>query len=89
MAGRRIRVMGRVQGVFFRAWTREQADALGVSGWVRNRHDGSVEALVAGEDTAVEAMVERMRRGPPSAKVEQLTEEPSDEPAGEEFVVRH
>ena len=84
-----VRVTGLVQGVFFRAWTRQQAEALGVSGWVRNCQDGSVEALVAGEQTAVEAMLERMRQGPPSAEVDQLTEEPSGESAGERFIVRH
>lgn len=84
-----VRVTGRVQGVFFRAWTREQAVALGVGGWVRNCPDGSVEALIAGEERAVEAMIERMRRGPPGANVEQLSEAPSDESAGEGFVIRH
>ena len=86
---RSVRVSGRVQGVFFRAWAKEQADALGVSGWVRNRSDGSVEGLVAGEEEAVAAMIDRLRSGPPAAKVERLTEEPSDEPAGEGFAVRH
>ena len=86
---RHVIVAGRVQGVFFRAWTREQAEALGVSGWVRNRPDGSVEALVAGEKAAVEAMIERMRCGPPGAKVERLTEEPVEESDGEGFVIRH
>ncbi|MGH6705936.1 MAG: acylphosphatase [Sphingomicrobium sp.] len=84
-----VRVTGFVQGVFFRAWTKEQAEALGVSGWVRNCHDGSVEALVAGEEAAVEAMIERMRRGPPGANVEQLTEEPVEVSAGEGFAIRH
>jgi acylphosphatase len=84
-SARKVRVSGRVQGVFFRAWTKEQADALGVNGWVRNRPDGSVEALVAGEEDAVAMMIERMRRGPPAANVEKLTEEPSDESAGDSF----
>ena len=84
-----VRVTGRVQGVFFRAWTREQAGALGVSGWVRNCPDGSVEALVAGEEASVAAMIERMRRGPPGAKVERLTEEAMEESASEGFAIRH
>ena len=84
-----VRVTGRVQGVFVRAWTKEQAVALGVGGWVRNCPDGSVEALIAGEERAVEAMIERMRRGPPGANVEQLSEAPSDESAGEGFAIRH
>ena len=86
---RHVIVAGRVQGVFFRVWTREQAEALGVSGWVRNRPDGSVEALIAGEERAVEAMIERMRRGPPGAKVERLTEEPVEASDGEGFAIRH
>lgn len=84
-----VRVTGFVQGVFFRAWTKEQAEALGVSGWVRNHYDGSVEALVVGEESAVATMIEKMRRGPPGANVEQLTEEPVEELAGEGFAIRH
>ena len=86
---RRVTVDGRVQGVFFRAWTKEQADALGIAGWVRNCADGSVEALVAGEPDAVDAMVERMRRGPPAAEVERLTDEPSGDSPGDGFIIRH
>jgi acylphosphatase len=69
---RHISVTGRVQGVFFRSWTREQADALEVTGWVRNCPDGRVDAHLEGEEAAVEQMIERMRRGPPSAKVEDI-----------------
>jgi acylphosphatase len=86
---RRVRITGRVQGVFFRAWTKAQADDLGVTGWVRNCPDGSVEALISGDAAAVAAMIERMRRGPPDAAVEGLTEEPDDRCVDEEFVVRH
>ncbi len=67
--GRHLRVSGRVQGVFFRAWTREQADSLGLSGWVRNCADGSVEAEVHGELEAVDELVGRLRKGPPAAMV--------------------
>ena len=70
--GRAVRVTGRVQGVFFRGWTKQQADALGVAGWVRNRPDGSVEALLCGEAQAVAALIERMRGGPPGATVASL-----------------
>jgi acylphosphatase len=70
---RHIRVTGRVQGVFYRAWTREQATALGVAGCVRNCPDGSVEAHVEGEAAAVEALVERMREGPRGARVAALS----------------
>jgi len=69
---RHVTVTGRVQGVFFRAWTREQADSLGVNGWVRNCPDGHVEAHVEGDGAAVEQMIDRMRGGPPSAQVEDV-----------------
>jgi acylphosphatase len=86
---RHVRVIGRVQGVFFRAWTREQAQALGVSGWVRNCPDGRVEAHVEGEPTAVDRIIEHLRRGPPSARVEEIRTwdvEPCD---FDSFDVRH
>ena len=76
---RRIRVHGHVQGVWFRDWTIGEACKLGVDGWVRNRRDGTVEALVAGEPDAVEAMVARLRDGPPRAQVDRLEIEESDE----------
>ena len=81
---KRLRIHGLVQGVFYRAWSRETASALGLRGWVRNRHDGTVEMLVAGDSTAVERMIERCREGPPSARVERIDVEESDEeaPAG-------
>ncbi len=69
---RHVRVNGRVQGVFFRGWTSEQAHELHVAGWVRNCPDGRVEAHVEGDKAAVDRMIERMRRGPPEAKVEDL-----------------
>ena len=65
----RLRVTGRVQGVGFRAWLLRQAIALGLRGWVRNRADGSVEALVIGDNEAVEQMIEAGRQGPPGARV--------------------
>jgi acylphosphatase len=64
-----LRITGRVQGVGFRAWTAHQAGRRGLRGWVRNRRDGSVEALVIGDPDAVEAMVEACRRGPSMASV--------------------
>jgi len=68
---RRIHVIveGRVQGVFFRAYTRNEAVRLGLTGWVRNRSDGSVEALVEGDKTAVEMMLEWFQQGSPHSKV--------------------
>lgn len=69
---RHVRIYGRVQGVFFRVWTRERAEDLGVAGWVRNCPDGRVEAHLEGEQSAVEQMIDTMRRGPPSATVDDL-----------------
>ena len=85
---RKIRVTGRVQGVWFRAWTVETAQSLGLSGWVRNRRDGSVEALVSGDDAAVARMIEACRQGPPSAVVEHLEEQPADDPTEAGFKTR-
>ena len=74
-------VEGRVQGVFFRAYTRDEAVKLGLSGWVRNRTDGSVEVLIEGEKTAVEKMEQWLHEGSPHSLVKMIhiTEEP---PAG-------
>jgi acylphosphatase len=69
---RRVIVRGEVQGVFFRDSTRKQAESEGVSGWVRNRDDGSVEAVFEGPPAAVEAMVEWCRSGPSRAEVEDM-----------------
>ena len=71
-----LRAAGRVQGVAFRESMRAEALRLGVHGWVRNRRDGSVEAVVHGPRAAVEAIVAWARRGPPAARVAQLTVEP-------------
>ena len=62
-------VRGRVQGVGYRMAMTEAAGALGVTGWVRNRRDGTVEALVQGDDAAVERLLAWCRRGPPGANV--------------------
>ena len=66
---RRLRIHGRVQGVYYRASTVQQAERLGVSGWVRNRADGSVEALVQGPPDAVQALIDWAHQGPPRAQV--------------------
>ena len=76
-----VRIGGRVQGVWFRAWTAEQARALGLSGWVRNRADGSVEALFAGPAAAVERMIALCHQGPPAARVETVERFAADPPA--------
>ena len=73
-----MRIRGTVQGVGFRAWTLRQAEALGVSGWVRNEADGSVTVLVAGPEDAVAAMIERLREGPRAARVSDLKTEHAD-----------
>jgi acylphosphatase len=66
-------VSGRVQGVYYRASTQQQARCLAVAGWVRNRPDGSVEAWLEGAPDAVEALLAWMRRGPEGARVTDVT----------------
>ena len=87
--GRHVRVIGRVQGVFFRAWTQQQANELGVSGWVRNASDGSVEGHLAGEDEAVSELIERLHDGPPAAVVGNVTVEEAEPESGDSFEVLH
>ena len=72
MIGRRIRVFGLVQGVFFRAWTMREAQLLGLKGWVRNRRDGSVEIVAYGEEARVEALIALCHRGPTGARVDRV-----------------
>jgi acylphosphatase len=67
-----VRIEGRVQGVGFRYWTEQTAVALGLCGWVRNRRDASVEALLAGPPEVVARMLELCRKGPPGARVDAL-----------------
>jgi acylphosphatase len=67
---RRVVVRGRVQGVGYRAWTEDTAILNGLDGWVRNRRDGTVEAVFAGLVEAVEGMIDACRRGPDSARVD-------------------
>ena len=64
-----VRIEGRVQGVYYRAWTYETATSLGLDGWVRNREDGSVEAVFSGPPDVVAEMLERCKDGPPDARV--------------------
>jgi len=82
----RVRIHGRVQGVWFRAWTAERARALGLDGWVRNRADGSVEAVFSGPPAAVEEMLLLCRQGPPSARVTRVEEEAEAGPIAPGFV---
>lgn len=71
----KVRIRGQVQGVFFRAWIKEKANELGIQGWVRNRLDGTVEALFVADKQAVDEMVKAVREGPPNAKVDGVTTE--------------
>jgi len=80
MNAKRLVICGRVQGVGFREWMVENARMLGLAGWVRNRVDGSVEALVAGDIAAVEEMLRLCRRGPRMADVLSIEEEIVDPP---------
>lgn len=79
-----LRITGRVQGVYFRAWTAEQATQRKLRGWVRNRRDGSVEALFSGEPDAVQAMIALCWSGPVDACVEsvEIVQEGGAAPAG-------
>ena len=71
---RQVVIRGRVQGVGYRAWVEERATVLGLPGWVRNRRDGSVEAVLAGPEAAVREMIEACRRGPVAARVDAVAE---------------
>jgi acylphosphatase len=72
---RQVMITGRVQGVGFRAWVEHQAANHGLEGWVRNRGDGSVEALFAGPADVVADLIERCRRGPSTARVDGVEDE--------------
>ena len=69
---RHLMITGRVQGVFYRNWTTETANALGLAGWVRNRMDGSVEAWIEGQAEAVERFIALAHQGPPASKVARI-----------------
>jgi acylphosphatase len=77
---KRLVISGRVQGVGYRAWMIDKAAALGLSGWVRNRADGAVEALIAGDVAAVEEMSRLCRRGPRMATVVSIEEDLAEAP---------
>ena len=67
-----VRIEGRVQGVYYRAWAEQTARRLGLDGWVRNRRDGSVEAVFAGPERQVDEMLRRCADGPPDADVTEV-----------------
>jgi acylphosphatase len=90
---RQVTITGRVQGVGYRAWVEHRAKAQALEGWVRNRRDGSVEALFAGPPDAVSSMIAACRRGPSMARVDAVREESANPDAlnlrrpGERFSV--
>lgn len=88
MSAARFFIRGKVQGVWFRASTREQARALGLRGYARNLDDGRVEVLVAGDTAALETLARWLRQGPPAARVEAVDREPAaEDAAGPEFEI--
>lgn len=74
-----VRIEGKVQGVWYRAWTVEQATKRGLTGWVRNRRDGTVEAVFCGAPETVQAMIAACHDGPPHASVTRVHDEPTHE----------
>ncbi|SDD72152.1 acylphosphatase [Sphingomonas sp. YR710] len=84
---RRIVVRGRVQGVWYRGWTQQQARAIGLDGWVRNRQDGSVEIAVAGMEADVTDLIARCHQGPQGARVDHVEVEPYSGDLTNDFVI--
>ena len=83
-----VRITGQVQGVWYRAWTRQTAEAKGLSGWVRNCTDGAVEAVFSGPPDKVESMIAACRTGPERARVDGVATEPCKHPAETGFEIR-
>lgn len=88
MISRRLRIHGLVQGVSYRDWAVRAALSRGLTGWVRNLRDGSVEALVVGEADAVEAFTADCRRGPVAARVDRIEQQEESVTRIEGFTVR-
>jgi acylphosphatase len=84
----RARITGHVQGVGFRAFVERAAQRVGVSGWVRNRRDGSVEAVIAGDAGKIDEMLTMCWQGPPGSKVDGVSAEEAPAPEGTGFEVR-
>lgn len=83
---RHLVIFGRVQGVFYRESMRMEAERLGVTGWVRNRRDGSVEAIVQGTTSAVKAIIAWSWEGPPAARVDTVHEQPAENESFTDFL---
>ncbi|MGH3362262.1 MAG: acylphosphatase [Nocardioides sp.] len=83
-----VTVSGRVQGVSFRAYTQQEADRLGVTGWVSNEPDGTVAGHFEGADAAVDALVEWCRHGPRLADVDRVDVQPGEQQGASRFDVR-
>jgi acylphosphatase len=83
-----LRIEGKVQGVWYRGWAVGEAGRRGLRGWVRNRNDGSVEALLIGDDARVAEMIEACRRGPPAARVSAVIERPAADDGSLGFLQR-
>jgi acylphosphatase len=84
----RLRITGRVQGVGYRAWAVQEATRLGVSGWVCNRRDGSVEAVITGDEDRVAAMIAACRDGPYAARVAAVSTEEARDDGSTGFTAR-
>ena len=83
-----VRITGRVQGVWYRGWAHDEALQRGLTGWVRNRRDGSVEALFAGPAVAVREMINACKHGPPAADVVGVNSEAAEAPESTGFELR-
>ena len=88
IAATRLEIFGVVQGVGFRAFVSHNARARGLRGWVRNRSDGSVEAMLIGEPDVVAAVVEKCRHGPRMARVDRVESLPSQDDGAPDFTER-
>ena len=86
---RHVSVTGRVQGVFYRAWMRDQANELNVTGWVRNCPDGRVDSHIEGDESALIEIIRRLGRGPPAARVDDVHVWNVELCDFEDFEVRH
>ncbi len=85
----RVHIIGNVQGVFFREYTRRRAETLGITGWVRNRSDGSVEALISGDESQTKKMLEWFYQGSPASSVYNvIIEETAYPPENNAFLIR-